>query len=25
VVRARAFKEGLTRSIASQAVFIVGQ
>jgi uncharacterized repeat protein (TIGR03806 family) len=25
VVRARAFKDGLTRSIASQAVFIVGQ
>jgi uncharacterized repeat protein (TIGR03806 family) len=25
VVRARAFKEGLTRSIASEAVFIVGQ
>ena len=25
VVRARAFKEGLTRSIASQSVFIVGQ
>ena len=25
VVRARAFKEGLTRSIASQAVFLVGQ
>lgn len=25
VVRARAFKDGLTRSIASQAVFIIGQ
>jgi uncharacterized repeat protein (TIGR03806 family) len=25
VVRARAFKEGLTRSVASEAVFIVGQ
>jgi uncharacterized repeat protein (TIGR03806 family) len=25
VIRARAFKEGLTRSIASEAVFIVGQ
>jgi hypothetical protein len=25
VVRARAFKEGLTRSVASEAVFIIGQ
>jgi len=25
VVRARAFKDGFTRSIAAQAVFVVGQ